>query len=624
MTMSPERDVQERYLAAAIQFEPLLGAKDENTARLLALVEEAAAAGARVIVMPEMAVTGYCFRDRAEIAPLVETVPGPSTALFGQIARRYGCYVVVGLAERDPATDLYYNTAVLVGPDGVAAAYRKSHAYISEPRWAAESVNQPPVVETPFGKLGLLICMDADYVEPARLLGVAGCEVALFPTCWLDDKAPAEAWMTRAYENGMYFVAADRYGLEREVQFSGGSCVLDPDGAVLAAQDSGDGIVYGEIDLARVRGRPFDPDGADDKLADRQPAFYAPLALHGYLWNPLEFHRLYGERSFPGGGVLRMAVVQLSGEPAPGEPVRREPGGLHASGALDDDPGGLRISEAAAEQLRALASAAVRDGAGLVVLPALPMLRRAPATAEQARGVAESINGATVTWLSALAIALEVYVVGSLIECVDAGDGVRLYLTAVLAGPQGIVGRYRALHPSRAEREWATPGDLGLPVFDLPQARVGLLYGRDALLPEPARVLALAGADVICAPSGLGGPAPCGLDASAVPFADAALRAASPRYFHLWRQRAHENNTVLAFANQGTPRGMGQSGIFGPEPGSAEALVDGEGTGYVVLDLDTSSLSERFATAPVRVKELLRKRVPAMYAPLVTPHALVE
>src|SRR5690348_15612381 len=98
--------MNERYMAAAIQFEPRLGAKEENMARLCALVEEAAEAGARVIVLPEMATTGYCFRDRAEVAPLVEMVPGPTTAAFGAIAQRHGCYIAVGLAERDAASDL--------------------------------------------------------------------------------------------------------------------------------------------------------------------------------------------------------------------------------------------------------------------------------------------------------------------------------------------------------------------------------------------------------------------------------------------------------------------------------------------------------------------------------------
>ena len=586
----------ERYKVAALQFEPRLGAKKENLARLRTLADEAAGAGARVIVMPEMAVTGYCWRDRAEVAPLVETVPGPTTDLFGEVARRHGCYIVVGLAERDPLTDLYYNTAALVGPDGVVCVYRKSHAFIAEPRWAAESVNTPPDVATPYGRLGLFICMDADYVEPARLLGVAGCDVALFPTCWLDEKAPATAWMARAYENGMYLVAADRFGCERGVQFSGGSCVLDPDGAVVAMRDTGEGIVYGEVDLSRTRTRPFSPTEPDDKLSDRRPAAYAALAQHAYLWNPLQSHGLYGERGLDAGALLRVGVAQ-TGAPTP----RR-----------DDRP--LALDAEGRDALRRLAATAAPDGVDLLVLPALPLLSRPPRDAAEAEGAAESMDGPTTRWLCALAGDLRAHVVGSFVE----RDGDRYYLTVALVDGAGVVGRYRALHPGRAADAWATPGDLGLPVFDLPGLRIGLLYGRDMLLPEPARVLALAGADVICAVAALAGPLPCGLPASDIPFAAAPARAADPRHFHLWRQRAHENNTVVAFANRGAPHGMGESGVFGPEWGALDALVPGAAPGVAALDVDTRSDSKRFPTAPVRVKELLRQRVPAMYAPLVT------
>ena len=586
----------ERYKVAALQFEPRLGAKKENLARLRTLADEAAGAGARVIVMPEMAVTGYCWRDRAEVAPLVETVPGPTTDLFGEVARRHGCYIVVGLAERDPLTDLYYNTAALVGPDGVVCVYRKSHAFIAEPRWAAESINTPPVVATPYGRLGLFICMDADYVEPARLLGVAGCDVALFPTCWLDEKAPATAWMARAYENGMYLVAADRFGCERGVQFSGGSCVLDPDGAVVAMRDTGEGIVYGEVDLSHTRTRPFSPTEPDDKLSDRRPAAYAALAQHAYLWNPLQSHGLYGERGLDAGALLRVGVAQ-TGAPTP----RR-----------DDRP--LALDAEGRDALRRLAATAAPDGVDLLVLPALPLLSRPPRDAAEAEGAAESMDGPTTRWLCALAGDLRAHVVGSFVE----RDGDRYYLIVALVDVEGVVGRYRALHPGRAADAWATPGDLGLPVFDLPGLRIGLLYGRDMLLPEPARVLALAGADVICAVAALAGPLPCGLPASDIPFAAAPARAADPRHFHLWRQRAHENNTVVAFANRGAPHGMGESGMFGPEWGALDALVPGAAPGVAALDVDTRSDSKRFPTAPVRVKELLRQRVPAMYAPLVT------
>ena len=84
-----------------------------------------------------MGTTGYCWFDRAEVSPFVETVPGPTTERFHAVARNHGLHVVVGLPEIAPATGLYYNTAVLIGPDGVVGRHRKTHPYISEPKWAA-------------------------------------------------------------------------------------------------------------------------------------------------------------------------------------------------------------------------------------------------------------------------------------------------------------------------------------------------------------------------------------------------------------------------------------------------------------------------------------------------------
>ena len=89
------------------------------------MVEEAAKNDAKLIVLVEMATTAYCFFDRAEIAPYVEPIPGPTTERFGELAARYGCYIVVGMPEVDHETDIYYNSLALVGPDGVVGKYRK-------------------------------------------------------------------------------------------------------------------------------------------------------------------------------------------------------------------------------------------------------------------------------------------------------------------------------------------------------------------------------------------------------------------------------------------------------------------------------------------------------------------
>ena len=216
---------------------------------------------------------------------------------------------------------------------------------------------------------------------------------------------------------------------------------------------------------------------------------------------------------------------------------------------------------------------------------------------------------------------LGAYIVGSLVE----RDAMArcLYLTALLAGPDGMAGRYRMLHPSRAERAWADAGRPGAARLRSPGRTRGPAAGprraaaRAGAYPGAGRRRRHLRARAHCASRSLRG-----LPATAVPFADPRVRAANPRHFHLWRQRASENNTFVAFANRAAPLGMGESGVFGPEPNGDEALVAGGACGIAVLDVETRSLSERYATVPVRAKELLRKRVPAMYAPLVAPRTL--
>ncbi len=150
-------------------------------------------------------------------------------------------------------------------------------------KWAKDGDLGLPVWETPLGRIGIMICMDAGYFEPARLLALAGADVLCFPTNWLGEKSPAPAWMARAYENGCYLIGANRYGLERGVQFSGGSCVLNPDGTIQTIQDIGDGIVFGEVSLAAAREKSFGAVGRPEKLAARRPELYDNLTLNNYL-----------------------------------------------------------------------------------------------------------------------------------------------------------------------------------------------------------------------------------------------------------------------------------------------------------------------------------------------------
>src|SRR5487761_1398154 len=170
------------YRVAAIQYEPTLGEKERNVSALLRLVETAAQHDARLIVLPEIATTGYCWLSREEIAPYVEPIPGPTTDRFQRVAAQYGCYIAISLPEVDPTTNAYYNSMALLGPEGMIGTSRKIHSYISEPRWARDGDLGMPVWETPLGRLTGLICMDAEYFEAARIPALHGADVLLFPT----------------------------------------------------------------------------------------------------------------------------------------------------------------------------------------------------------------------------------------------------------------------------------------------------------------------------------------------------------------------------------------------------------------------------------------------------------
>lgn len=570
------------YRAVAVQFEPLLFAKERNIAALLALTEEAAAGGARLIVTPEMATTAYCWANRAEVAPEVEPIPGPTTDRFSEIAARYDCWIVLGMPEVDLETGVYYNSSVLIGPDGPIGVYRKTHAFISEPTWAKDGDLGLPVFDTPLGRIAMTICMDACYPETARVPALAGADVICFPTNWLSEKSPSPSWMARAAENGVYFIAANRYGLERGVQFSGGSAIIDPDGSVQSALDNGDGLVWGEIDVARARDKRVAAHRPEDLLADRRPETYGDMTLNSYLWPPDDFHNLYGLRTLPAAQDSRAAVVQFS--PQSGD----VPGNLaHIAQALADLP-----------------------PADLVVFPELAA-SGLPRDRAQAQEIAEPIPGPSTARLQALAAAHECYLVAGLLER-DPASG-NLYNSAVLLGPAGVLGLYRKVHLSAEDRAWASPGDLGYPSFDIPPGRIGMQIGYDVLFPEVARALALAGADIIAAPSLLHGPAILPYGATTVPFPDHVDTGPTAHHYHLWRERERENHVHVLFANGAAPW-MGWSGIFAAnletEP-RLEDMLAGDAPGAVGLEIDTHGAT--------RDKPMVGMRMPIWYDAMQAP-----
>ena len=667
--MSAPAPTYTRYRVAAIQYEPTPGEKEKNVTDLLHLVEEAAQHNARLIVLPEMATTGYCWESRTEIAPYVEPIPGPTTDRFQQLAAQYDCYITISLAEVDPTTDVYYNSLALIGPYGLIGTYRKIHSYISEPRWARDGDLDIPVWETPLGRLAGLICQDAAFFEAARIPALRKADVLLFPTNWLEEKCPSSWWMARAFENGVYFIAADRYGIERGVQFSGGSCVIDPDGAVQDYLDSGEGIVYGEVDLNRSRDKSWGSSQGEiigDRLADRQPTEYMTLVNNTYLWEPLRYHSLYEMGELPPGQLSCVGIMQVD--------LQAFLGGRESEleSVSSDRASPIALLR---DTLKILLNDHAPARPDILVLPEL-MLPGPSGTHEltseivariQARAI--EIPGPEIDELIVLANEYQISLVLGVAEKVtekgakakeltksDVSNPTDTYYnTVLLIDPEGVYGKYRKIHLTDSDKPWANPGNLGLPTFDTPIGRIGLATGYDVLFPETLRVLAGKGADLVCAPTFLNFPDPIGLGPSNIKFErPVAPDEYDPTHSLIWRVRAAEHQVYLAVANWGGKSGEihanGYSGIYSPSFPHypwVEVIADDEELTLTMMTIDTREqrTGRRSTTTPlqyapgemagsltgelaydildsipgnvVRSKPLLRKRMPFWYLDLV-------
>ena len=633
-----------KYRVAAIQYEPILGEKEKNVTALLHLVEEAAQHEARLIVLPEMVTTGYCWESRSEIAPFVEPIPGPTTGRFQHIATSYGCFIAISLPEVDPSTEVYYNSMALIGPEGLIGTYRKIHSYMSDSRWARDGDLGMPVWETPLGRLAALICMDAEFFESARIPALHGADVLLFPTNWLDENSPSGIWMARAFENGVYFIGANRYGSERGTQFSGGSCILNPDGSIQAYLDNGEGIVYGEVDLSQCRDKSWGP-GKDEPwgncLADRRPSEYVTITNNTYLWEPLRYHSLYELGELPPGQLSCVAIIQIN---------------LQEWWTQAASPN-------ATQTLRSVVRTLITDNdparPDVLVLPELILPGPVTSSADE-NIIAHFQNGAIelpgpeTAALVELANELQISLVIGVAERVNEPIPT-YYNTVLLIDPEGIYGTYRKLHLTAKDRLWASPGNLGLPTFDTPTGRIGLATGYDVLFPETLRVLAGQGADLVCAPALLNFPDPIGLPPSSIRYhRPVAPEDFDPTHYLIWRVRAAEHNIYLALANWSgqwhSMKANGNSGIFSPSCATFpwSEVIDDEGEltlTMMTIDTREQRTGRRSSTHPlnyapgdvagsltgelaydirdsipgnvVRSKPLLRKRIPYWYLDLV-------
>ena len=267
----------------------------ENLAKAESQIREAAARGAQIVCLQELFRSQYfCREERAELFELAESIPGPSTAALGKLARELKIVVIASLFERR-AAGLHHNTAAVLNTDGeIEGLYRKMHIP-DDPLYFEKYYFTPGDLGfrsfgTPFGRIGVLVCWDQWYPEGARITSLTGADILFYPTAigWHPSEkaqygaAQLDAWRTiqrsHAIANGVYVAAVNRVGYEgspeQGLEFWGSSFVADPFGQVIAeASVDKEEVLVAECDPRRAeevrRNWPF--------LRDRRIDAYQPI-----------------------------------------------------------------------------------------------------------------------------------------------------------------------------------------------------------------------------------------------------------------------------------------------------------------------------------------------------------
>lgn len=225
-------------LVASCQFNPRLGDPRRNIDVALQLVFEAAAKGARVIVLPELCLSGRSFKSGHEAAQSAQQHDGWQSAEFTPIIREFNCHVVVGYVELDEGC--LYNSAVLLGPTGVEANFRKHNMSGRDHMWATPGESLDMVIPTSTCRLGILIGKDVSntnspsgpiFREGRPLYRHGSVDVIAHPTNSPKFTSyPSDDWMTLAEATRTSVIVSNRIGVDDNTgPYGGGSCVVDRD-----------------------------------------------------------------------------------------------------------------------------------------------------------------------------------------------------------------------------------------------------------------------------------------------------------------------------------------------------------------------------------------------------------
>ncbi|MHC1605286.1 MAG: nitrilase-related carbon-nitrogen hydrolase [Candidatus Methanofastidiosia archaeon] len=234
---------------AYVQMEPVFLDREENLSTAAKLLESVKKAD--ITVLPELFNTGYNFREKPEMTKLAEDAKtGPTSLFLQEVAKEYDQYIAAGFAER--IGDMYYNSQLLVGPEGFIHSYQKIHLFFNEKKFFAPG-NTFKVIDIGIARIGQMVCFDWFFPEAMRTLMLMGADIVLHSANLVLPNCP-DAMVTRCFENKVFAVTSNRIGEEFGMSYIGLSQITSCDGKILhrAPKDREEAWIE-EIDPQRAR-----------------------------------------------------------------------------------------------------------------------------------------------------------------------------------------------------------------------------------------------------------------------------------------------------------------------------------------------------------------------------------
>ncbi len=477
----------------------------ENKENILRMIDKAAESHPQLMVLPE------CVYPAYYISPLIvknylefQKSTLELIAKVKQRAKLYKCYIALGIVETDLIENIFYNSALLINPEGQEISrFRKSYLWHFDSHWFCAG-EQYPVIKTEFGKMGMFICADGRLPEIVRCLSLQGADILLDLTNWVTSgfeketlTNPQVEYMipTRALENRVWIIAANKVGMEaKSILYCGKSAVFAPDGQIAKiASSSHEEILFYEISLEEAKVKII--DNQINTIDDRRPELYSELVQPT---NTLPIYSIMKKKTGLKNPNPLTAVVQIEFE--------------------DSFKKYLRKIEFFINNL-------LEQETNIIIFPECDFI-----FPESGNEVIHKVKQTTKNRKVLCAI--------TIVEKADES----YYKTTFLIESGKLRGKYRKTHLEKEEKNLFIPGNLGLPVFKTSYGYIGIMIGYEGIFPEIARTLTLKGTDLIIWPS----------------------KFSNDRQINICRSRGAENKIFIACSNSISHQSNGHSLLTSP------------------------------------------------------------